>query len=130
MSDDFNFPGALAAVAGLFNELNLLCDKPPVKDKALVGRTLQALLGVVKQLSVATGLFEQAPEAWLLGRRERQVRARGIDVARVEALLQARAAARAARDFAAADGARAELKALGVEIMDTPQGTRWKVVPE
>jgi cysteinyl-tRNA synthetase len=130
MSDDFNFPGALAALAGLFNELNLLCDKPPVKDKALVGRTLGALLALVREVSAATGLFEQASSDWLLGRRSRQVAARGIDVAQVEALILARNEARATRDFPRADQARVQLKALGVELMDTPQGTTWKVAPE
>lgn len=130
MSDDFNFAGALAAVSGLFAEINLLLDKPPVKDKALVGRTLRALREVVSKVSLALGLFEASPEAWLEARRERQVAARGIDAAQVEAKLEARKAARAAKDFKAADAVRDELKALGVDIMDTPRGTRWKVAPE
>jgi cysteinyl-tRNA synthetase len=130
MSDDFNFAGALAAVSGVFAELNLFLDKPPVKDKPLVGRTLIALREVVRQMSRALGLFEVAPGAWLLARRERQVKARGIDVAKVEAGLAARQAARAVKDFAEADRLRAELKALGVEIMDTPRGAEWKVASE
>ena len=31
------------------------------------------------------------------------------------------------KNFAEADRLRAELGALGVELMDTPQGTSWKV---
>ncbi|MEW5738326.1 MAG: cysteine--tRNA ligase [Myxococcota bacterium] len=130
MSDDFNFAGALAAVSGVFNELNLLMDKPPVKDKVLVGRTLVALREVVRQMSKALGLFELRPDEWLLARRERQVKAKGIDVAKVEAAIAARNAARAAKNFQEADRIRAELKATGVEIMDTPRGTEWKVASE
>ena len=37
-------------------------------------------------------------------------------------LLERRAAARAARDFAASDALRDELAALGVEVRDTPSG--------
>jgi cysteinyl-tRNA synthetase len=40
-------------------------------------------------------------------------------------LLDARAAARAARDFAASDRLRDELAALGVTVKDTPAGQEW-----
>ncbi len=42
-------------------------------------------------------------------------------------MIAERQAARAAKDFARADQVRAELRAQGVELMDGPQGTRWKV---
>ena len=127
MDDDFNTAGAIGSLSGLFNLMNELCDKPPVKDKALVGRTLQALRADVSRISGALGLFEDAPADWLLRRRERAVRERGIDVGEVERLIAARVQARAGKDFTEADRVRAALKALGVEIMDTPAGTTWKV---
>ncbi|AKQ67495.1 Cysteinyl-tRNA synthetase [Myxococcus hansupus] len=129
MDDDFNSAGGLGSLSGLFGMMNELADKPPVKDKALMGRTLQALREDVRRVSGVLGLFEDAPDAWLLRRRERAVRERGIDVADVERLLGERTAARAAKDFAAADRVRSELKQKGVEIMDTPAGTTWKVAP-
>ncbi|MBF5041463.1 cysteine--tRNA ligase [Aggregicoccus sp. 17bor-14] len=129
MDDDFNTAGALASLSGLFNLMNELCDRPPVKDKALVGRTLQALRADVGRIGGVLGLFGDAPAEWLLRRRERAVRERGIDVAEVERLIAARGAARAGKDFAEADRVRGALKALGVEIMDTPAGTTWKVAP-
>ncbi len=46
--------------------------------------------------------------------------------AEVEALIEARTAAKKAKDFAEADRIRDALKAMGVEIMDTPQGVKWK----
>ncbi|WP_373692080.1 cysteine--tRNA ligase [Corallococcus sp. AS-1-6] len=127
MDDDFNTAGALGALSGLFGFMNELTDKPPVKDKPLVGRTLQALREQVRETSRVLGLFEDDPGAWLLRRRDRAVRERGIDVAEVERLLSERTAARAAKDFARADQVRGALKALGVDIMDTPAGTSWKV---
>jgi len=127
MDDDFNSAGALAAVAGLFSHLNELTEKPPVKDRALVGRTLRALREDVAKVAGVLGVFQEAPEPWLLRRRERAVRERGLDVGAVERLLGARTAARAAKDFAEADRLRAELSALGVEIMDRSSGTEWKV---
>ena len=46
----------------------------------------------------------------------------------VEALLEARTAARQARDWAAADALRARLADAGVEISDTPEGTSWRLL--
>nr|WP_283247232.1 cysteine--tRNA ligase [Corallococcus exiguus] len=127
MDDDFNTASALGALSGLFGFMNELTDKPPVKDKPLVGRTLQALREQVRETSRVLGVFEDDPGEWLLRRRERAVRERGIDVAEVERLLAERTAARAAKDFAKADEVRGALKTLGVDIMDTPAGTSWKV---
>ena len=129
MDDDFNTAGALGALSGLFAQLNELTDKPPVKDKAQVGRTLQALREDVRKVSGVLGLFEDEPAQWLLRRRERAVKERGIDVAKVESLIQARNEARKAKNFAEGDRLREELKALGVEILDTAAGTVWKVAP-
>ncbi|MBE6925502.1 MAG: cysteine--tRNA ligase [Ruminococcaceae bacterium] len=46
----------------------------------------------------------------------------------VDALVAARTAAKKAKDFAEADRIRDELKARGIEIIDTPQGTKWRRV--
>ena len=46
----------------------------------------------------------------------------------IDALVEARTAAKKAKNFAEADRIRDELKAMGVEIIDTPQGTKWRKV--
>ena len=45
----------------------------------------------------------------------------------VEALIERRVAARAAKDFASADAIRGELDALGVVVMDNPTGATWRM---
>jgi cysteinyl-tRNA synthetase len=52
---------------------------------------------------------------------------RGIDVAHVDGLLRKRATAKAAKDYAASDAARAELTKLGIEVRDTPDGAEWTI---
>jgi cysteinyl-tRNA synthetase len=128
MDDDFNCAGALSSVSGVFAVLNELMDKPPVKDKQVVGRTLAALRARVATMGRVLGLFENLPSDWLTRRRDRLVAAKGIDRAKVEALLAERELARKARDFARSDAIRGDLKALGVEVLDGPQGTSWRVL--
>ncbi len=46
----------------------------------------------------------------------------------IDALIAARTAAKKEKNWAEADRIRDELKARGIEIIDTPQGTKWKRV--
>ncbi len=129
MDDDFNCAGALAPLSGLFAQLNELVEKPPSKDKMLVGRTVLELRELVRRISKVLGLFEDQPSSWLTRRRDRAVRQRGLDLSKIEQLIIERNQARAAKDWKQSDRARDELKGLGVEIMDGPEGTSWKVAP-
>jgi cysteinyl-tRNA synthetase len=127
MDDDFNTAGATSVIASLFTSINTLLERPPVKDKAQVGRTLARLREQVRKISEITGLFGDDPSAWLMRRRERMVRAKGIDTAGVEKLIAERARWRLERNFREADRIRDQLKALGVEVMDKADRTLWKV---
>jgi cysteinyl-tRNA synthetase len=129
MDDDFNVPGALAAVSALFAALNELLDKPPPGERARVVRTLRALRRDVACIGDALGLLGDVPAEWLARRRDRLVSQKGIDRKRVDALIGERTAARGRKDFAEADRIREELRGMGVEIMDMPAGTTWKVIP-
>ena len=46
----------------------------------------------------------------------------------IDALVAARTQAKKDKNFAEADRIRDELKARGIEIIDTPQGTKWRKV--
>ncbi|MEM9663825.1 MAG: cysteine--tRNA ligase [Bacteroidota bacterium] len=48
------------------------------------------------------------------------------EAARIEQLIADREAARTAKDFAQADALRDELTSLGIEVMDTPDGPKWR----
>ena len=44
----------------------------------------------------------------------------------IDALVAARAAAKKEKNWAQADRIRDELKARGIEVIDTPQGAKWR----
>ena len=46
---------------------------------------------------------------------------------KIEALIAKRLDAKKARDYASADAIRAELSEMGVDIIDTPQGTKYTI---
>ena len=109
LDDDLNTPAALAEVARIAAEARKAVD--PADRAALKSQ----LLGAGRAL----GLLQQAPAAWF---------ARGAsndDDARIQALVDARAAAKQARDFARADAIRKQLADEGILLEDTPQGVRW-----
>ncbi|HEY4530016.1 MAG TPA: cysteine--tRNA ligase, partial [Luteimonas sp.] len=81
---------------------------------------LAALAAQLRAGGRALGLLQQAPSAWF---------GRGTsadDDLRIQGLVEERAAAKKARDFARADAIREQLAAEGVVLEDTPQGVRWK----
>jgi cysteinyl-tRNA synthetase len=101
LTDDLNTPSALA-------ELHRLDDAASLKAGA-------NLLGLLTQTRSE--------------RDQGSIRASGVDVPRVEALIAARRAARAAKDWAASDRVRDELAAMGVTVKDGKDGTTWSVTP-
>jgi cysteinyl-tRNA synthetase len=103
VANDLNTPGALARL----HELAKAGDAAAL----LVAGQFLGLLG--------------ADETWW-----RPKEARGDAALRVEALIEARRQAKAARDFAAADAIRAQLSAAGVEVVDKPGGLSEAVITD
>jgi cysteinyl-tRNA synthetase len=128
LADDFNAPVTVAALGDAAKLANKLLDEGKGIDKQVRKRTLARLARDVRDVGAAIGILVQDPADYLRARRERLVRRRGLDVAAVAAKLADRAAARAAKEWRRADEIRDQLAELGVEVLDTPQGTDWRVL--
>jgi cysteinyl-tRNA synthetase len=73
------------------------------------------------------GLFASVPAVWLAAQAQRRLAASGLDETAIAALIAERQAARRNRDFARADQIRDQLAAQGVELLDSKDGTSWKM---
>ena len=112
MDDDFNTPEALPVLFELAREVNRFKTTEPAKAAELAAM-LQTLAGVL-------GILQGDAEAFL------KSGASDDEVGQIEALIAKRNAARAAKDWAAADAARAELTALGIVLEDKNGVTSWR----
>ncbi|MBR0566199.1 cysteine--tRNA ligase [Azoarcus sp. L1K30] len=109
MDDDFNTAEALAVLFDLANEFNR-------GGEPALGQQLRALGKVL-------GLLERDATVFLQGR---VAAGDGLDAAQIESMIEARSAAKKARDFAEADRLRAALLEAGIVLEDGPQGTSWR----
>lgn len=117
MDDDFNTPEAMAVLFELANRLNRAREQPaPAADLAV---TLAALGGTL-------GLLQEDPDAYFQGGNVHRGGSGDLDDAAVQALIDARSAARHAKDWGESDRIRDLLKGQGVLLDDGPQGTVWR----
>ena len=107
LADDLNTPAAMARLHELAGAANR-----GDADAAVA----------LKSSAVLLGLLEKTDDDWARGDTAKD----GLDDAAIEAAIEARKAARANRDFAAADAIRDDLAANGILLEDGPDGTTWR----
>ncbi|GLY61924.1 cysteine--tRNA ligase [Pectobacterium brasiliense] len=114
MDDDFNTPEAYSVLFDMAREVNRL----KTEDVQAANQLASAL----RRLSGVLGLLEQDPEQFL----QNGAQVDDEEVNEIEALIQQRKDARAAKDWALADQARDRLNEMGIVLEDGPQGTIWR----
>ncbi|MDN5915866.1 MAG: cysteine--tRNA ligase [Pseudonocardia sp.] len=117
MDDDLGTPGAFAAVHGVVREGNTALDAGDAgaaSRSASCVRAMTGLLGVDPMTTACAGAEADSAARQALGTL-------------VDAMLEQRQQARAARDFATADRLRDELLAAGVAVEDGAGGSTWSL---
>jgi cysteinyl-tRNA synthetase len=126
LDDDFNTAAVLGILADAFVQVNALADRKG-KRSPEERAALAAFARDARALGADLGILQRPAAEALLALRTKAAARRGVDAALVERKIAERAEARKARDFARSDAVRDELLAMGVALMDGPQGTTWKV---
>jgi cysteinyl-tRNA synthetase len=108
MDDDLNIAPALAALFEFMHEINLIMDSKGLhpQDRNKIEDILSRLNSVLMLMDLSEMETSQ----------------------QIEKLIKERALARQNKDWAQADKIRDDLKKLGVEIIDTKQGTQWRKI--
>ncbi|MCA9523883.1 MAG: cysteine--tRNA ligase [Myxococcales bacterium] len=130
MDDDFNAAKALGNLAPVFDRLSALVEDKSGKPKDEVRQLLADLRPIFETLAI----FDREPDAFLAESAETRRRwslhklgELGITASEIEDMIAQRAAARKERNWARADAIRDELAERGIEMMDSPGGTTWRV---
>ena len=115
LNDDLNSAKAMATIDEYINKANETLDKEP-KNKALK-KELVATLEFIDEVIGVGG--SDAYSYFQFGISE-------DDISKIEELIEKRTEAKKAKDFETADKVRDELTALGISVMDTPNGVVWE----
>ncbi len=126
MDDDFNTALALGNIFEL-----LRCVNKVVVDGKGTSETVVAILARAKIniliISAILGIFTSNPEAYLQGMKTRKMAELGISEEEIEKLIEERAQARKTKNYKRSDEIRDLLLAKNIVLLDSAQGTTWKV---
>ncbi|WP_180934442.1 cysteine--tRNA ligase [Nocardioides ungokensis] len=120
MDDDLGTPAATAVLFDCVREGNRLLGQGATEEAGRHAAAVVAMLDVL-------GLDPQDPAFAGSGAAAQDQKLTTAVDALVRGLLDQRAQARAAKDFAAADAIRDQIKAAGIEVEDTPNGPKWTI---
>ncbi len=125
LDDDLNMPVALAKLADFLKAVNELCDEAMRKKGTAPRSSVERAKAGFRALEAELGLGAESADVILLRIRDRRAMASGLEAADIERRIADRTEARKSKDFGEADRIRDELAALGVELLDGPEGTGW-----
>lgn len=110
MDDDLNTADAIAAIFDLIYAANTNLSNESKNAAAVIKKALD----MIDELGGVLGIFTKSAD-------------KSLDD-EIEAMIEERNAARAAKDWAKADEIRDKLKAMNIELKDTPMGVKWSYI--
>ena len=127
MDDDFNTAQAIGHLFEGVRTINRLIAEKKFRKHADKVAAVCALHDKVAELGDVLGLFVSDPARWLKKQNLKKLQELGLSEADVDTAIAERLVARGNKDFTRADQIRDDLARQGVELLDSPGGTTWKV---
>nr|BAI45221.1 cysteinyl tRNA synthetase [Beta vulgaris] len=130
MSDDLHTPVVLAALSDPLKTINDLLHTRKGKKRELRVESLAALEKTIKHVLTALGLMPSSYSEALHQLREKALKRVKFSETEVQQKIEERDMARKYKEYEKSDAIRKELAAVGIALMDSPEGTTWRpVVP-
>ncbi|XP_077222995.1 cysteinyl-tRNA synthetase, class Ia family protein isoform X2 [Tasmannia lanceolata] len=126
MLDDLHTPVVLAAISEPLKTINDLLHTRKGKKQGLRIESLFALEKEIRRVLNVMGLMPSSYAEVLQELREKALKRSGLTEDQVLQKIEARNSARAKKEYEVSDGIRKELAAVGVALMDGPDGTIWR----
>lgn len=126
MDDDFNTAQVLGIIFDVVRAVNRVVAEPGKLGKEIKTLLFQARQAL-EEAGEVLGVFRTRPEVYLEKARDRKSAELGICRDEIEGLIAERTAARAAKDFARSDAIRDGLLERNIVLLDSPQGTTWRI---
>ncbi len=127
MDDDFNTALAIAHLFDGVRTMNRLVATKKFKKKAELVAQVRDLHQTILRLGDVLGLYRSQPREWLEKVKLSGLKKLDITAEEIEELIQQRLQARAEKDFARGDEIRIELDEKGILLLDSREGTSWKL---
>lgn len=130
MSDDLHTSVVLAALSDPLKTINDFLHTRKGKKRVLRTESLAALEKTIRNVLTVLGLMPSSYSSALHQLREKALKRAKISEAEVLQKIVDRDAARMNKEYEKSDAIRKELAAVGIALMDSPEGTTWRpVVP-
>jgi len=127
MDDDFNTAQAIGALFDAVRGINRLIGDARFDECPLSLAVVAESRSKILKFGTVLGLFASPAGDWLEKQKRFGLSTTGLTAETIEALIAERRQARAERDFARSDRIRDELADQGILLLDSPQGTTWKL---
>jgi len=127
MDDDFNTALAIAHLFEGVRTMNRLIATKKFAKKADLVAQVRDLHATILRLGEVLGIFLSAPAAWLEKVKMAGLERLDITAEEIDAYIEERLAARKEKDFARSDEIRDELEKRGIVLLDSREGTTWKL---
>jgi cysteinyl-tRNA synthetase len=127
MNDDFNTALAIAHLFEGVRTINRLSATKKFTKKPDLVAQVKDLHATIIELGSVLGILGSQPQEWL--EKVKLAGLAGLDITReeIEQLIEERLDARQNKDFERGDQIRAELEERGIELLDSREGTSWKL---